>query len=93
MAESIPTTSDFVKAMVIATDQVEALLAAYGANPGAGPLPLGEGYTLDVGRSSLFAERKRAHDKPRAAAAGRAKAVRVVWRAGHAAGGSDGGDP
>lgn len=47
MAEN-PTTSELVKAKAIAVDEVEALLAAYEAKPGAGPLPLSESYTLDV---------------------------------------------
>ena len=49
MAESFPTTGDLVKAKAITSPDVDALMAAYEANPDAGPLPLGDGYRLDVG--------------------------------------------
>ncbi|GJD57451.1 hypothetical protein [Methylobacterium dankookense] len=43
-----PTTGELVKATAITLDEVSELIAAYGAKPGAGPLPLGESYKLDV---------------------------------------------
>ena len=48
MADPNPTTGDLFKAKAVTAEDVDALLSAYEANPGAGALRLGEGYRLDV---------------------------------------------
>ena len=46
-----PTTGYLVRALVITAAEIEALVANYEATPGAGPLPLGKRYKLDVDKA------------------------------------------
>ena len=43
-----PTTWDLVRERAITAADIDALITAYEASSGAGPLPLGEAYRLDV---------------------------------------------
>ena len=51
MADPSPTTGDLLKAKAITADDVDVLIKAYGDNLGAGRLPLGDGYRLDVDKA------------------------------------------
>lgn len=42
------TTWDLVRERAITAADIDTLITAYEASPGAGPLPLGEAYRLDV---------------------------------------------